>query len=266
MKLVNQIATEQVPAGQLAAWWLGGSGFVLKSPGGTRIYIDPYLTDSANAIFGVARASEPLITPEEVAADLVLCTHFHEDHFDPEGAPAIARLHPEIPFAMPPTALSRARWLGFPASQVRALLEGESFTIGDMTVTATPARHGHQPAGWEVPDAIGLVIETGGVRFYHTGDTEYDLRLRAMKVAPPSVSTLCINGVNGNMNAHEAALLAWQIGSPVVIPHHYALFRDSGGNAEATLDPNLFAETYRKLGATGKVILPVIGERMLFGR
>ena len=35
--LATQIARRKVSAGHVIAWWLGGSGFVFKTPAGTQI-------------------------------------------------------------------------------------------------------------------------------------------------------------------------------------------------------------------------------------
>ena len=55
------------------AWWLGGSGVVLKTPAGTQVYIDPYLSDCVRDIFGIARAFPPPITPEKTSVCGEVC-------------------------------------------------------------------------------------------------------------------------------------------------------------------------------------------------
>ena len=120
-----------------------------------------------------------------------------------------------------------------------------------------------------MPDAIGLLIEAEGLRIYHTGDTEYDLRLRSLaydKERPIDVMLTVINGTGGNMNAHEAALLAWQLQPKVVIPMHHILWKDFSGGEQATLDPSLFADTYQRLGGTGRVKLLDVGEGIELAR
>ena len=64
------------------------------------------------------------------------------------------------------------------------------------------------------------------------------------------------------MNAHEAALLAWHLNAKSLIPHHHLLWSRPPEKIPAyeTLDPNLFATTYAKLGGTAKVILPAVGD------
>ena len=82
-ELASRIAQRTVPPGKVAAWWLGGSGFVFKTPAGAQVYVDPYLSDVVNAIFGMARAFPAPLRPEEVRPDVIISTHWHEDHLDP---------------------------------------------------------------------------------------------------------------------------------------------------------------------------------------
>jgi L-ascorbate metabolism protein UlaG (beta-lactamase superfamily) len=106
-------------------------------------------------------------------------------------------------------------------------------------------------------------MDFGGVTVYHAGDTEYDIRLRDLAFQPHiriDVCMLPINGTGGNMNAHEAALLAWQLKAETVIPMHHRLWKEFPGKERATLDPELFANTYYKLGGKGKVKIFEVGE------
>jgi len=260
--LAQTIAAAQVRPGSLRAWWLSGTGFVFKTAAGTQIYVDPYFSNCVSQIFGIERAGPPPIPVEEAEPDLVVATHWHEDHLDPEGLPILAR-RSATPFLCPPSARSRLLGWMVPPERVTAITEGQTHTFRDVQITAVPARHLAGIPGWEVPDAIGLLIAVDGVRVYHTGDTEYDLRLRALgydKQRPIDAMLVVINGTGGNMNAHEAALLAWHIRPRMVIPMHHVLWKDSGGGEQATLDPQLLADTYRRLGGSGQVRLLEVGE------
>jgi L-ascorbate metabolism protein UlaG (beta-lactamase superfamily) len=250
------------------AWWLSGTGFVFKTSAGTQVFVDPYFTNCAAQIFGVQRAVPPPVPVEEAQPDLVIASHWHEDHLDPEGLPILAR-RSDTRFLCPPSCRSRLLGWGVAGDRVTAISEGQSHTFRDVQITALPARHHAGIPGWEVPDAIGLQIEAEGLRIYHTGDTEYDLRLRALgydKEHPIDVMMTVINGAGGNMNAHEAALLAWHIRPKVVLPMHHILWKDFTGGEQATLDPQDFASTYQRLGGSGEVILPNVGEGMEFSR
>ena len=260
--LAKTIAATQVRAGSLMAWWLSGTGFVFKTHAGTQIYVDPYFSNCVSQIFGVERAVPPPIPVEDAEPDLVVATHWHEDHLDPEGLPILARRSP-TQFLCPPTCRSRLLGWLVPGARVTAISEGQTHTFRDVQITAVSARHAPGIPGWEVPDAIGLLIAVDGLRVYHTGDTEYDLRLRALaydKERPIDAMLAVINGAGGNMNAHEAALLAWHIRPRLAIPMHHILWKDFSGGEQATLDPQLFADTYQRLGGAGQVKLLNVGE------
>jgi L-ascorbate metabolism protein UlaG (beta-lactamase superfamily) len=262
MSLAQTIAAAQVPAGQVMAWWLGGTGFVFKTPAGTQIYVDPYFSNCVATIFGVERAFPAPVAAEEARPDLLIATHWHEDHLDPEGLPIVA-LHSKTQFLGPPSCVSRLLGWGVTRDRVAGLRLGESYPFRDVMITAVAARHVAGTPGWETDDAIGLLLNFGGLRVYHSGDTEYDLRLRALAydtAHPIDVCMLVINGAGGNMNAHEAALLAWQLGAPTVVPMHHMLWKDFTGGEQATLDPQLLVDTYRRLGGAGTVRPLAVGE------
>ena len=224
--------------------------------------MDPYFSNCVAQIFGIERAVPPPIPVEEAQPDLVVATHWHEDHLDPEGLPILARRSPTH-FLCPPSCRSRLLGWLVPGERVTAITAGETHTFRDVRITAVAARHEAGVPGWEVPDAIGLLIEAEGVRIYHTGDTEYDLRLRSLAYAkdrPIDVMLTVINGAGGNMNAHEAALLAWHLRPRIVIPMHHVLWKDFSGGEQATLDPNLLADTYQRLGGAGQVRMLEVGE------
>jgi L-ascorbate metabolism protein UlaG (beta-lactamase superfamily) len=262
MTLAQTIAQTQVPAGQVMAWWLGGTGFVFKTSAGTQIYVDPYFTNCVAQIFGVERAVPPPISAEEARPDLLIATHWHEDHLDPQGVPIVAQSS-QAQFLGPPSCISRLLGWLVPRDRVSAISVGMAHIFRDVAITAVAARHVAGIPGWETDDAIGLLLDFGGLRVYHSGDTEYDLRLRSLaydKAHPIDVCMLVINGAGGNMNAHEAALLAWQLGARTVVPMHHVLWKDFSGGEQATLDPQLLADTYRRLGGAGEVKLLEVGE------
>ena len=54
-----------------ALTWLGHAAFRIDTPGGKRVYIDPFLS-------GNPKCHESEVQPERV--DLILLTHGHDDH------------------------------------------------------------------------------------------------------------------------------------------------------------------------------------------
>ncbi|MGH2344929.1 MAG: MBL fold metallo-hydrolase [Chloroflexota bacterium] len=257
LDLTTRIARYEVPAGHVTAWWLGGSGFMFKTTAGTQVLIDPYLSNSVQGIFGQGRAFPPPIEPEQARPDLLIATHWHEDHLDPGTIPIIARHSPHTRFVMSPGAMSRALGWGVPRERITTLSTAQTIEIPGVRLTHVPARHESTVQGWETPDAMGVVIECAGIRVYHTGDTEYDARLLQPGHARFSALLVCINGSGGNMNAHEAALLAWQLDPEAVVPIHHHLW--AGSDDDAIRLPVLFAQTFHKLGGTATVVSPKIG-------
>jgi L-ascorbate 6-phosphate lactonase len=260
--LSGVIAEARVAPGTVMAWWLGGSGFAFKTCAGTQVYVDPYFSNCAAAIFGLQREFPAPVSASEARPDLLVSTHWHEDHLDPEGVPIVAR-NSRARFLGPPSCMSRLLGWMVPADRVSSLRAGETYDFKDVRVTGISARHVPGIAGWEVDDAIGVLLDFNGVNVYHAGDTEYDLRLRDLAHQPHIRIDACmlpINGTGGNMNAHEAALLAWQLKAATVIPMHHRLWKEFPNREQATLDPRVFASTYRKLGGSGEVKIFEVGE------
>lgn len=197
--------------------------------------------------------------------DVIVSSHFHEDHLDPGCIPEIARRRPNATFVMSPGSASHALAWGLTNAQIKKMSWDQTFEIGGVKITAIVARHEAGVPGWEVPDAMGVVLDFGGVKIYHTGDTDYDSRIhRALKGTALAFATLCMNGSVGNMNAHEAALLSRHLDVKTLIPHHHYLWDRTPAQIPwyETLDPNLFADTYRRLGGTGNVVIPEVARGM----
>lgn len=260
--LLKQIEEANVAPGRMTAWWLGGSGFVLKNDGGATLYIDAYLSNSAEEIFGLQRAFLAPIAPKEARPDLVVATHWHEDHLDPGTIPVFARTCKNARFIMPPSAASHAVSWGVPRGSIDLLMPGCRIEAHGFTVAHVPARHEAGIAGWETPDAMGVVISTKSAAFYHSGDTEYYAEICRTLGEPLDVVTTCINGATGNMDAKEAALLASRLQARIVVPHHHLLWSSDSANDLAGRAPEAFQRTYEALGGQGRVLLPHVGEEI----
>ena len=244
MRLAARFAGLKVRPGSVACVWLGQAGYLFKTQRGLTVMIDPYFSDEGERIEGLKRLFATPITAEEFQPDLLLVSHGHLDHFDEPTISAFAAAHRTTLFA-PPSCTSRAAELGWQTAKLHPLQPGKSATKGGVRVTATFARH-------TLPDAVGLFIAVDGIRLWHSGDTEYDEHLRRITSERLDAAFICINGGGGNMNAHEAALLAWRLEPRLVVPMHYGLwkpddYRYHGAAPDATPDPAIFAATLAKL-------------------
>ncbi len=109
----EQIRITQPGQGQVALFWLGQAGFVLKSSGGTVLYIDAYLSHSVERKFGSnwKRLMPAPLKPEEVDCDWFISTHEHDDHLDEDSIPVISR-NPRVHFAGPRECMAFYRTAG----------------------------------------------------------------------------------------------------------------------------------------------------------
>jgi L-ascorbate 6-phosphate lactonase len=248
-QLWREIEQTRVRPGTVVLWWLYQSGVAVKTPGGTVALVDPYLSDSVTRSYGLLRAVPAPLDPAQAHADALLATHSHEDHLDPDCIDPFLSYQP-MRFIGPPMAVEKVTAVGIDPARTTAVRRGDVVGVGDLTVRAVHARHlfGLEPT----PDAVGFVLECDGVRIYHSGDTEYDSEIVA-DTQGVSAALISINGTTGNMNAHEAAMLAWLQGAGVAIPFHYGLWNDPDYGEGATLDPRLFAATYHRLAPEGRV-------------
>ncbi len=226
--------------------WLGQGGFLFES-GTARITVDPYLTDWLGDK-GFTRLFDPPVSIEELAPTLLVCTHDHGDHLDPEGIPKICALHPKAQLAGPGSVIAHARQLGVSQDRLQTVNAGESMTHQGIALAATPAQH--------TEDSIGLIIEGDDRRIYLSGDTEFseDLpeQVATMAAGPIDLVLICINGRYDNMNAQDAARTVEQLHPRCAVPMHYGMF------PENTADPEPFVRSVRKLGIRSTSL--VVGE------
>lgn len=201
--------------------WIGQSGYILRS-GAAEIVLDPYLSDVVNRVANRPRLVPPPVNPADIRADAVICTHNHLDHLDPDAIEAMDR--ERLLFLAPPACLPPLRKLG--CQNVRALDEGDTAVVGDMTLTAVFAAH-------SVP-AIGLIVRCEGMTLYFSGDTLYDEKLEAVRDFHPDAVFVCINGKLGNMNADDAVRLTRILHPQLAVPTHYGMF------ASNTEDPAVY--------------------------
>src|SRR5579883_3199291 len=93
--LADDIVSTQPPAHSIACWWLGQSGFAVRSAEAL-FYIDLFLSDHADRL--VPAPFHPAHAP---AADYIFCTHEHLDHLDPSSLKMLAQSSPEARIIVP---------------------------------------------------------------------------------------------------------------------------------------------------------------------
>jgi L-ascorbate metabolism protein UlaG (beta-lactamase superfamily) len=191
--------------------WLGHAGFRIRSGRGV-VYIDPYRVEDGPA------------------ADLILVTHGHYDHFSPQDVERLSREDTVV--VAPPAVAERV------PGRVVSLAAGEGiddpFDVRAVAAYNTSKRdpdgnlfHPREAGG------VGYVLNVRGERLYHSGDT--DVIPEMDDVAGVDVALLAVSGVYV-MTAAEAAEAARRIGPRIAVPMHWGEHIGTRADAEAFRD------------------------------
>lgn len=217
--------------------WLGQAGLYIETEK-TRLLVDPYLSDSVGKKNPNMRRRYPPDTSFlHLKPDIILLTHNHIDHTDPETLPYYLQEPVEC-------LASGNSW------QTLREMEGKHHAIlfnrhsewssRDMHFIAVYAEHSDS-------HAIGAVIETEGKRLYITGDTLYN-RMIFDDVLPHGKMDLLflpVNGVGNNMNLTDAARFCERIKPDCAIPMHYGMYDDLDPR-DFTYSSRMILEPYKK--------------------
>jgi L-ascorbate metabolism protein UlaG (beta-lactamase superfamily) len=204
--------------------WYGHAAFVVKTPKGTLIAIDPWLSNPSAKDKDAAKKIEKL--------DYILITHGHSDHVGDSielakktGAKLVAVFELS-------SALVGAGYPKDAATMMTGGNMGGTFKLGDdASVTIVPAVHSStfkkddasplEPTG----NPVGFVIEiAGGPTLYHTGDTDVtsDMQLIGNRFKV-DVMLACIGG-HFTMDPKGAALAASFVKAKQIVPMHFGTF------------------------------------------
>jgi L-ascorbate 6-phosphate lactonase len=240
MTLMQQIRAFPVPRRSVAMWWLGQNGFIFKTPEGTLLSTDMYLTDSCARFYSevgvdLARRVPVLIAPEELDVDIFTCTHNHRDHTDPDTIRGL-RNKDTMHFVGPHPTCEIYRAEGVESGRIVPAWPACAMEFADIKL------HGAFALPTDDTDLnhMGYVFEFGGgPRVYVTGDTDYSELLVSAARHKPDLVITCINGGFNNLSHWEASQLVSKIKPKAAIPCHYDMFADNA------VDPKQFRASLR---------------------
>jgi L-ascorbate metabolism protein UlaG (beta-lactamase superfamily) len=200
---------------QLQITWLGHSTFVLQTPGGTRIVIDPWLAGNPAC---------PETSRDVGAADLVLVTHGHFDH-TADVVPVASATGAQVIAPYELATIFQQRGL----TNVAGMNIGGTMSVRGLSITMVNAVHS---SSIEVDGrltyaglASGYVITLeNGLVAYFAGDTAVfsDMAL-IRELYKPSLAFLPIGDLF-TMGPDQAAVACRLLGVSRVVPMHWGTF------------------------------------------
>lgn len=240
MKFINKIHTKGFMEGvhlaepeenEIALFWLGQAGFLIKTPKGNTVAVDPCLSDFCEKKTGFKRLVPAVCGCEELECDILLISHEHEDHFDADLIEVMAQNRQFKEIWGPCSIIPWIQKLGL--EKVYTQLEYEK-KIELPGVAVTPVFSDH---GAETPNAMGFVFDFREIRLYYAGDTAYSPELKkAVMNLHPDIAIMPINGRFGNLNPIEAYNFAKEMKCQVLVPCHYWMYAEHGGLPLQLLD------------------------------
>jgi len=220
--------------------WLGHAAFLIESPKGVRVAIDPWIGNNPKFPKGFDLGR----------LDVIAATHGHFDHFGDDGIP-LAKKTGATAVAIFELALHCG---SCGVEKVSGMNKGGSQTVAGIEFRMVQAVHsaGTSGAGGEAnfpADPCGYVLTfEDGFRLYHAGDTNVfsDMALIGELYAP-DLALLPI-GDFYTMGPREAAKACELLAVPRVVPMHWGTFPNLWGT------PALLRQELKKRGLTTEVV------------
>ena len=252
-------------AGRDALTWIGHATYLVQL-GGRTVITDPILSPRV-AI--VPRNAPPGLTHETLPhIDVVTVSHNHYDHMD---LPTLARLAraPEPPAIVVPTGLAAAmRKIGY--RDIFELGWWQTAEVRDLAITLVPAQHWSRRGLTDTDETLwgGFVIEGGGVRAYHSGDTAYFSGFAEIgrRMGPIDAAMLPIGAYDPrwfmraqHMNPEDAVQAFVDLGAKRFFAMHWGTFKLTD---EPIGEPPVFTrDVWRERGLDEAALeIPAIGE------
>jgi L-ascorbate metabolism protein UlaG (beta-lactamase superfamily) len=194
--------------------WLGHASFRLDTPGGKRVYVDPWL--------GNPKCPSGEKEPERI--DVIAITHGHSDHVG-ETVELTKRFSPRAVVAL----VELKGWLEGKGAKVDDLPgpnKGGTVDVDGVKFTLVNAFHSSSSANGDyLGEAAGIVVTLeDGRRIYFAGDTCVfsDMQLIG-RIYPLELAVLPIGG-HFTMDPREAGVACELLGVKRVVPCHYGTF------------------------------------------
>ena len=224
---------DAAPASGLRVTWLGHSTLLLEIDG-RRVLVDPVWGERASpfTFFGPRRwFAPPLPLAGLPPVDVVVLSHDHYDHLD---LPTVKALRERGVRWVVPLGVGAhlARW-GVAEADVTELDWWQSTTVGDLTLTATPARHF---SGRGLDDRnrtlwAGWAVAGPRHRAFYSGDTGMHEEFTAIgeRLGPFDLTMIEVGAYDAlwadvHLGPEQAVRAHRLVRGGVMLPVHWGLF------------------------------------------
>ena len=218
--------------------WLGQAGILLEH-NGYRIMVDPYLSDSVEKINPKNYRRVKVDTAWlDIEPDMMIFTHNHLDHYDPETVTKFITKDTNVTVLAPTSVWNEVRSIGGNNNYV-CFNRHTVWSQFGLTFTSVLAVHSD-------PTPIGVIIDDGEKKYYLTGDTLYNEDI--FEDIPNDIYALFlpINGVGNNMNMTDAAKFASRVRAEKVVPIHIGMFDELSAEL-FECDKKVIPEIYKEI-------------------
>ena len=196
--------------------YLGQAGLLFEKDD-FKVMIDPYLSNSVEKI---NKKNYRRVAVDEsffkIKPDVMVFTHNHLDHYDPETVEHFINENSNITVLAPKSVWDEVRKIGGNNNYVMFNRHTE-WTQNNINFTAVKAEHTDITP-------IGVIIDDGEKTYYITGDTLYNEDIFGDIPTGIYALFLPVNGVGNNMNMTDAARFAKRINAEKTVPIHIGMF------------------------------------------
>ncbi len=222
----------------MTVFWLGQAGLLFDIDG-IKVMVDPYLSNSVEKADPKNYRRLPIDESFfEIKPDILVLTHDHLDHTDPETLKKLFSKHSGICVLASYNAWQTARKFGGENNYVM-FDRGTVWTEKGIGFEAVYAEHSDNKA-------VGVIIFYGDKNYYITGDTLYNKKVIKDINVPIDAVFLPINGVGNNMNMTDAARLAEKIKAKTAVPIHFGMF-DNLNAGDFNFKNKVIPEIYKEI-------------------
>lgn len=218
--------------------YLGQAGLLFEKDN-FKIMIDPYLSDSVGKKDSKKhRRVEVCEDCFRIKPDIMIFTHNHLDHYDPETVERFIAEDSGITVLAPASVWEHVRKFGGDNNYV-LFNRHTQWTEKGIRFLAVKAEHSD-------PTPIGVVIDDGERKYYVTGDTLYNEEIFGDIPEDIFAVFLCVNGAGNNMNMTDAKRFAKRINAGKVVPIHIGMFDEISPN-DFDCENKVIAEIYKEI-------------------